>query len=98
MSPRFHLFVSDVNQGNEEIELKMSELKIFLRDPRDGKILLRSSASCCEIENVLWEWEVGVWGLLLGGSNVEKWGDHQKKNFFINNSIEAVISFKEKHH
>ena len=33
-------------------------------------------------------------GLLLGGSNVEKWGDHQKEKFFINNSVEAVNSFK----
>ena len=33
-------------------------------------------------------------GLLLGSSNEEKWGDHQKKKFFINNSVEVVISFK----
>ena len=26
-----------------------------------------------------------------------KWGDHQKKIFFINNSVEAVIPFKENH-
>ena len=26
-------------------------------------------------------------GFLLGGSNAEKWGDHGKKNFFINNSV-----------
>ena len=32
--------------------------------------------------------------LLLGGSNAEKWSDHKKKKFFINNSIEVVISFK----
>ena len=35
--------------------------------------------------------------LLLGGSSAEKWGDCQKKKFFINNSVKAVISFKEKH-
>ena len=29
--------------------------------------------------------------LLLGGSNTEKWGDHQKKKFFIGNSVEALI-------
>ena len=29
--------------------------------------------------------------MLLGGSNAEKWGDHQKKKFFINNSVEVVI-------
>ena len=33
-------------------------------------------------------------GILLGGSNAEKWGDHKKKKFFINNSVESVISFK----
>ena len=36
-------------------------------------------------------------GLLLRGSNTEKWGDHQKKKRFINNSFESVISVKEKH-
>ena len=41
MNPRFYLFVSDVNQGNEG-----DRLKIFLRARRDGKTLLRSSASC----------------------------------------------------
>ena len=25
-----------------------------------------------------------VWGIFLGGSNEKNWGDHQKKNFFIN--------------
>ena len=40
-SPRFYLFVSDVNQGNEG-----DGLKIFLRAHRDRKTLLRSSASC----------------------------------------------------
>ena len=33
---------------------RLGEFKISLRDPRDGKILLRSFASCQEIENVLW--------------------------------------------
>ena len=37
------------NQGNEET----CESKIFLSDPKDGKILLRSSASYCKIDNVL---------------------------------------------
>ena len=41
VSPRFYLFVSDVNQGNEG-----DGLKIFLRAHRDGKTLLRSSMSC----------------------------------------------------
>ena len=43
VSPRFHLFVSNVNQGNER---RLCEFKVFLRDPRHGKILLLSSASC----------------------------------------------------
>ena len=30
------------------------EFKIFLRNPRDGKILLRSSTSCYKVENVHW--------------------------------------------
>ena len=32
---------------------------------------------------------------MLRGSNAEKWGDHRKKNFFINNSVEALIRLKE---
>ena len=39
VNPRFHLFISDVNQGN-----KGEWLKIFLRARRDGKTVLRSSA------------------------------------------------------
>ena len=34
----------------------------------------------------------------VGGSNAEKWGSLRKKKFFINNSVEALISFNEKHH
>ena len=37
------------------------------------------------------------WGFVLGGSNAEKWDDHQKKKFFISNSVEALIQFKEEH-
>ena len=40
VSARFCLFVFDVNQGNEG-----DAFKIFLRARRDGKTLLRSSAS-----------------------------------------------------
>ena len=36
-------------------------------------------------------------GFLLGGSNAEKWGDHRKNIFFINNSVEALILPKEGH-
>ena len=33
--------------------------------------------------------------LRLGGSHAEKRGDHQKKEFCINNSVEALILFNE---
>ena len=36
-------------------------------------------------------------GFLLGGSNAAKCGDHRKKNFFVNNSVEALILLKESH-
>ena len=42
MSPRFHLFVSDVNQGNEGL----GWVQDFLCDRRDGKTLLRSFTGC----------------------------------------------------
>ena len=42
MDQRFHLLISDVYQGNTETWYKF---KIFLRDSKDGKILLRSSAT-----------------------------------------------------
>ena len=41
-----------------------------------------------------WDWIYFYGGFLLGGSNAEKWGDHRKKKFFINNSVEAVILSK----
>ena len=43
------------------------------------------------------ELHILFWGLFLVGSNVEKWVNRQKKEFFINNSVEAVILFNEKH-
>ena len=51
VSPRFYLFVSDVNQGvkgRSDVNRgnEGDGLKIFLRASRDGKTLLRSSASC----------------------------------------------------
>ena len=153
------------------------EFKIFLRDPKNGKILFRSFVSCSKIENLLWKWDVGVcldrecmefvmvgwlkvkfydvmiwswsgeWEILieiiskscfwwfgsywrwlklwklvtkdwvhispgfvsgggrvggrwncmylssrlfLGGSNAEKWGDHQNNKFFITNSLRSI--------
>ena len=45
--PKISCFVSDVNLFVSEIRLRMrGEFKISLRDPRDGQVLLRSSASC----------------------------------------------------
>ena len=42
-------------------------------------------------------WVYFFGGLLLGGSNAEKRGDHKNKKFFINNSVEVSISLKYKH-
>ena len=42
MSPRFHLFVSDVNQENAGVGC----VQDFLPGRRDAKTLLRSFASC----------------------------------------------------
>ena len=39
-----------------------------------------------------WNWIYIFRGLLSGGSDAEKWGDHKKKKFLINNSVEVVIS------
>ena len=33
----------------------------------------------------------------MGVSNAGKWGDSQKKEFFINNSIKSLIPFKEEY-
>ena len=41
VSPRFYLFISDINQGK-----RRGEFKISLHDPRNGQILLRCSVSC----------------------------------------------------
>ena len=46
VSLRLHLFVFDVDPGNEDFRCKRVGAKIFLRGPRDGKVLLRSSTSC----------------------------------------------------
>ena len=43
---------------------------------------------------IAWTFLMGLW---LGSSNVEKCGDHWRKKFFINNPVEALIPFKEKH-
>ena len=46
MSLRFHLFVSDRDSENEDLICLRVSANIFLRSPRDGKVLLRSFASC----------------------------------------------------
>ena len=42
VSPRFHLFVFDVNQGNK----KAGWVYDLLHSSRDGKTLFKTSASC----------------------------------------------------
>ena len=46
VSLRLHLFVSDVDLGNEGFVCKRVGTNILLRGPRNGKVLLRSFASC----------------------------------------------------
>ena len=46
VSLRLHLFVSDVDLGNEDFVWKKVGANIFLHGPRNGKVLLRSFASC----------------------------------------------------
>ena len=43
---RFRLVVSDVDPGNKDFMCKRVSAKMFLRVPRDAKLLLRSSISC----------------------------------------------------
>ena len=43
-----------------------------------------------ELHVLFWEW-------LLGSANVEKWADHQKKKFFTDNAVQALIAFQEGH-
>ena len=44
MSLRFYLVVSDMDPGNEDFMCKREGAKMLLRVPRDGMVLLRSSA------------------------------------------------------
>ena len=52
VSPRFYVFVSDLNRGNKrglsDVNQgdELGELKIFLFARRYGKTLLKSTASC----------------------------------------------------
>ena len=46
VSLRFHFLVSDGDLGNKDFMCKRVGAKIFLRDPKDERVLLRSSASC----------------------------------------------------
>ena len=43
------------------------------------------------------EMHVPFEGLQLGSSNAKKWDHHQRKKFFKNNSVEALILLKEEH-
>ena len=45
----FHLFVSDVDPGNEDFMCKRVGAKIFLHGPRDGKVFLRLQCICDSI-------------------------------------------------
>ena len=54
VSPRFHLFVFDVNQGNEEAGWMYD----LLHSPRDGKTLFTTSGSCYKYSMCF---EGGVW-------------------------------------
>ena len=57
MSPRFHLLFLVLIEGRR----RWGEFKISFRDPRDGKILLRSSTDWAVKEwRVFWEWGMGV--------------------------------------
>ena len=47
MSLRFHLVVSDMDPGKEDFMCKRVGPKLFLRVPRDGKAILRSSSASC---------------------------------------------------
>ena len=60
VSLRSHLFVSDVDPGNEDFMWKSVSAKVFLHGPREGKVLLRSSASSLDVP---WIWVVGVCGI-----------------------------------
>ena len=58
MSPRVHLFATDINQGMK----RQCNLKISLLDPRDGKIPHRFSTSRYRKKNFLrkWKMEMGL--------------------------------------
>ena len=60
VSLRLHPFVSGVDPGNEDFMSKRESAKIFLRSPRDGKVLLRSSTLK---KDVSWKWGVGACGI-----------------------------------
>ena len=67
VSPKFHLFVFDVNQRNKVTRW-----------------------------NCHWNC-MHLFGGLQLVADAEKWDDHQRKKFFINNYVEALILFKEEH-
>ena len=59
MSPRFHLFVSDVNQG----KIQTGWVKDFLVWPQGWIESPWIFCKLLKIENELWKWDVGVCGI-----------------------------------
>ena len=62
------LFVFDVEPGNEDFMCKRVGAKIFLRGPKNGKILLRSSAAVKKGSSL----EVGCGGVWNWWSQAKK--------------------------
>ena len=62
MSLRFHFVLSDVHPGIEDFICKRLCAKMLLCVPRNGKALLRASASCSK-KDVPWKCVVGVCGI-----------------------------------
>ena len=60
---RFHFVLSDLHPGIEDLMCKRLGAKMLFCVPRNGKVLLRSSASCSK-KDVPWKWGVGgLWNL-----------------------------------
>ena len=59
---RFHFVLSDLHPGIEDLMCKRLGAKMLFCVPRNGKVLLRSSASCSK-KDVPWKWGVGVCGI-----------------------------------
>ena len=62
MSLRFHFVLSDLHPVIEDLMCKRLGAKMLFCVPRNGKVLLRSSASYSK-KDVPWKWGVGVCGI-----------------------------------